>query len=182
VQIRIRHAAVSFVFILFFAVMLPAQTYDIGMQLSGVHLHKVDETPLIIGVRFHYNFLPNTAVDAEVNHAKENPSGDFGETSVLVGIRAGKRFSRFGVFAKARPGLMYFGGSYFRQRLDDRTHFIVDYGAVLEYYPRPSWFFRIDAGDLVIFYGDARLFNRPQPDALGTVHNFYPGFGFGVRF
>ena len=147
-----------------------------------MHLHKIDEAPLSIGVRFHYNFSPMLAADTEFNHAPQNPSGNFGETSALFGIRAGKRLERFGLFVKARPGLIHFGGEYFQQRLDQKTHFMFDYGGILEYYPRSHMFVRIDAADAVIYYGSARLFNRQNPDALGTVHNFQPGFGLGIRF
>jgi hypothetical protein len=58
----------------------------------------------------------------------------------------------------------------------------MDVGGVLEYYPSPHTFMRIDAGDTIIYFGSARLFNRVNPDALGTIHNFQPGVGFGFRF
>jgi hypothetical protein len=159
-----------------------AQTYEVGLQLTGVHLHKIDEAPFGIGARFHYNFTRFVSADGEITHYPENPSGNFGETATLAGIRAGKRLGRIGTFIKVRPGVMHFGGDYFNQRLDAKTHFIMDVGGVLEYYPSPHTFMRIDAGDTIIYFGNARLFNRPNPDALGTIHNFQPGVGFGFRF
>ena len=161
---------------------LAAQTYEIGVQFTGVHLHKIDEAPFGIGARFNYNFTRFLAADTEITHYPENPSGNFGETAALAGIRAGKRLGRIGTFIKVRPGVMHFGGDYFKPRLDAKTHFIIDVGGVLEYYPSPHTFMRIDAGDTIIYFGSARLFNRPNPDALGTIHNFQPGVGFGFRF
>jgi len=159
-----------------------AQTYEVGLQLTGLHLHKIDEAPFGVGARFNYNVTRFVAADIEVTHYPENPSGNFGETAALAGIRAGKRFGRIGTFLKVRPGLMHFGGDYFQLRLDVKTHFTMDVGGVLEYYPSPHTFVRVDAGDTTIYFGNARLFNRPNPDALGTIHNFQPGMGFGFRF
>jgi len=159
-----------------------AQTYEIGLQLTGVHLHKIDEAPFGIGGRFHYNATNLLAADIEVAHYPENPSGNFGETTTLAGIRAGNRFGRFGVFAKSRAGVMHFGGEYFTSRLTVKNQFIVDLGGIIEYYPTRRSFIRIDAGDTVIYYGGSRLFNRPNPDPLGTVHNFQSGLGVGLRF
>jgi hypothetical protein len=159
-----------------------AQSLQLGVQLTGVHLHKLHESPLGIGGRFHYNITPLIAPDLEFTYYPENPSGNFGQTAVLFGVRAGRQFDRIGFFLKGRPGLMHFAGEYFDLRLDQTTFFIVDIGGVVEYYPTPRTFLRIDAGDTVIYFGSARLINRLNPDPLGTVHNFQPGFGFGFRF
>ena len=159
-----------------------AQKYELGVQFSGMHLHKIDEAALGIGARFHYNATRFVATDVEWMHYPENSSGNFGETAALIGIQTGKRFGCIGIFGKARPGVIHFGGGYFDMRLDHKTHFVLDTGGVLEYYPNRRTFVRIDIADLVIYYGSARLFNRVNPDALGTVHNFQPGFGFGLRF
>ena len=112
----------------------------------------------------------------------ENPSGNFGESTVLIGCRLGKHFDHFGMFGDVRPGAIHFGGAYFEQRLDQKTHPMMDVGGILEYYPSRRTVLRIELNDAIIFYGPARLFNRPNPDSLGTVHNLQPGFGFGFRF
>jgi hypothetical protein len=141
-----------------------------------------------VGARFHYNLRPWIAADVALMHYPENPSGNFGETSALFGIRAGTRLNRLGVFGQARPGLIHFGGDYFALRLERKTHPAFDAGAVLEYYPGQRVFLRIDLSDTIIFYGNARQFNRVDAngnltgDALGTVHNFQPAFGLGFRF
>lgn len=159
-----------------------AQKFEAGIQLTGLHLHKIDEAPAGIGGRFHYNVTRLLAMDAELIHYPENPSGNFGESAALLGIRVGRRFGQMGVFAKGRAGVMHFGGQYFKSRLDVRTHFIVDTGGIIEFYPSKRTIVRIDSGDTTIYYGRARLFNRINPDALGTVHNFQPGLGIAFVF
>ena len=161
---------------------LYGQRYEAGIQLSGVHLHKIDEGAFGIGGRFHYNVMGFLAADLELTRFPENPAGNFGETALWVGIRAGRHFDRFGTFVKARPGWIHFGGQYFASRLDRKTHFMFDLGGIFEYYPSRRFFLRVEGGDMVIYFGGARLSNRPNPDALGTIHNFQSGAGFGFRF
>jgi hypothetical protein len=177
-----KRASVLLLSILSGATAAIAQKYEVGLQLTGFHLHKIDETPLGVGARFHYNVTPFLAADAELTHYPENSSGNFGETAALVGVRAGKRLGPIGVFASARPGVIHFGGEFFQTRLNKRTHLIADLGGMIEYYPSRRTFIRVEVGDAVIYYGDALLFNSSTPEALGTVHNFRPGFGFGFRF
>jgi hypothetical protein len=129
---------------------------EIGIGLTGTHLHKIDEAPVGISGRLFLNFHRNAALDAEVTRYP-------GKTSGLFGIKNGRRFDRFGVFGKARIGTWYFR----------RAYFAADLGGILEYYPSPRTAIRIDLGDTIIFYGG---------NALGTVHNFQPGIGFSYRF
>ena len=129
---------------------------ELGIGITGTHLHKIDEAPIGVYGRFFLNFSGNSALDAEVTRYSS-------KTSVLLGMKSGKRLDRFGGFAKARAGMWHF----------DRPVFAVDLGGVLEYYPSRRTVIRIDAGDTILFYGGP---------ALGTVHNFQPAIGFGYRF
>jgi len=131
-------------------------TPEVGVGVTGTHLHKIDEAPIGLYGRLFFNFSRSAAVDVE---ATRYP----GKTSALLGIKSGKRFDRFGVFGKARMGMWYF----------DRGYFAADLGGVLEYYPSRRTTIRIDLGDTILFYGGT---------ALGTVHNFQPAIGFGYRF
>jgi hypothetical protein len=170
------------VLLLSFAINSSGQKYEAGVHITGLHLHKIDEGPVGFGGRFHYNVTPFIAADLEVTHFPENSAGNFGQTTGLFGVRAGKRFEHIGLFVKGRPGFMHFGGRYFQSRLQERMHSIVDGGAVIEYYPTKRMFIRIDTGDTVIYFGSARLFSRVNPDALGTIHNFQSGLGIGLFF
>jgi hypothetical protein len=158
-----------------------AQSFEAAVQITGMHLHKIDQAPIGIGARVHYNFRRFAAADMEFTEYPENSSGNFGETAALFGIRAGKRFQRAGFFLKARTGVMHFGGGYFEQRLDQKTHNIADIGGIVEIYPSRRMFLRLDQGDTVIYYGGAHLFNRPNPDPLGTVHHYQTTLGVGFR-
>ena len=158
------------------------QRLELGLQVTGVHLHKLHETPFGIGGRALVILKPGLALDAEVTHYPENPSGNFGETAVLLGGKVGTKLRRFGAFGKARAGFMHFGGTFYDLRLDKKTYFTADFGAVLEYYPSPRTTVRIDLGDTILFYGSHALYRGPQSPPLGTVHNFQPAIGFGFRF
>jgi hypothetical protein len=129
---------------------------EIGTGITGTHLHKIDEAPVGVYGRFFLNLTRSAALDAEITRYP-------GKTSVLAGMKAGKRFDRFGVFGRGRLGTWHFG----------RAYFAADAGGVLEYYPSERTTIRIDLGDTILFYGGT---------ALGTVHNFQPGIGFSYRF
>jgi hypothetical protein len=130
--------------------------FEVGLDVTGTHLHKIDEAPVGPGVRFFVNFTNAIALDTEVARYP-------GKTSAVFGAKIGHRLNRFGVFGKTRFGLWHFTESYFA----------ADLGGVVEYYPTRRTTVRIDAGDTVIYYGGVRL---------GTVHNFQPGIGFSYRF
>jgi hypothetical protein len=138
------------------AIPLYASQIEVGVDVTGTHLHKIDQAPTGAGARFLYNLSPNLALDTEI-------TGYPGKLSALLGTKAGFRGNRFGVFAKGRIGMWHF----------TRSYFATDLGGVLEYYPSRHATIRIDIGDTIIFYGGARL---------GTVHNFQPGIGFSYRF
>src|SRR5712691_4610085 len=85
---------------------------ELGIQLTGVHLHKLDEAPFGIGARFFLNFTRSAALDSEFTHYPENPSGNFGETAAMAGLKIGWRGDRIGIFAKTRGGVWHFGGRF----------------------------------------------------------------------
>jgi hypothetical protein len=153
---------------------------ELGIQLTGVHLHKIDEAPFGIGARFLVNFTEHTSLDTELTHYPANPSGNFGETAALLGVKNGIRFDRFGVFGKTRAGLWHFGGGFFDLRLERKTIPAADLGGVLEYYPSPRTTICIDLGDTILFYGAQTL--SGLTGRLGTVHNFQPGLGISFSF
>jgi hypothetical protein len=156
--------------------------FEAGIQITGVHLHKLHETPYGIGARILFDLNAASAVEAEIVHYPENSSGEFGETALLIGSKNGWRFRRFGIFGKGRLGTMHFGGDFYRSRLDKKTFMMADIGGVIEYSASERWVLRIDAGDTILFYGSHALFRGPNSPPLGTVHNFQPAFGIAFRF
>jgi Outer membrane protein beta-barrel domain len=157
---------------------------ELGVQFTTINLNEFGEKPSGVGGRFGYNVSSHISLDTEVNHFPENPSGNFGETLALFGVKVGKRFDRLGVFAKARPGVIHFGGGDFSQRLRDKTHFAVDLGGVLEYRLSPHIFVRFDLGDTIIAFRGATFLSAvsPGPTRLGTIHSLQASIGLGIRF
>jgi hypothetical protein len=91
---------------------------ELGVDLTGTHLHKIDQAPVGPGGRVLFNFTRGLALDTEVTRYPE-------KTSLLAGIKSGWRFDRFGAFGKVRFGMWHFS----------QTYFATDLGGVLEYYP-----------------------------------------------
>jgi hypothetical protein len=129
----------------------------------------------------------------------------------LFGVKVGKRYESFGVFAKARPGFVNFEQGDLQGRPNvlcpaifprplgcfepkGRTDFALDLGGVLELYPSRGTFIRFDAGDTILradahtVPGQFRSSNGVLINnvAVGlpaeTTHNFQGGVGFGFRF
>ena len=86
-------------------------------------------------------------------------------TEVLGGVKVGKRFEKWGIFAKARPGIVSFSKGTFdiiaapapptffvRFRRNSLTSFATDVGGVVEFYPSKRIVTRFDAGDTLIHF------------------------------
>jgi hypothetical protein len=88
-------------------------------------------------------------------------------TEVLAGAKVGKRFEKWGIFAKARPGVVSFSEGEFNVvpapppadpsfpfvfEINRSTNFAVDAGAVVEFYPSKRIVTRFDAGDTIIHF------------------------------
>lgn len=194
---------------------------DPGKIEVGVHFTSITKpdfgggnTEPGFGGRFTFNFNRSFAVEAEGNFFPHNCQGCISEnvgtlTEAFVGVKAGKRWSKFGIFGKARPGLASFSGGNFDVRLIqslpgsfpvfeiDRSranNFAFDVGGVIELYVSRRIFTRFDGGDTIIRYSD-RTFNSFTIDPVTLVatpirvsrpgetrHNFQFSAGIGIRF
>jgi hypothetical protein len=158
------------------------------------------------GGRVGYNVNSHLAVEAEVNFFPRDEFLEGGrKVQGLFGVRAGKRFERVGVYAKARPGFMRFGRGDFHVRpgficidpftdcfvSEPTTNFAFDAGGVVELYPSKKTFVRFDAGDTMVRFGQRAAPVRVSTGSFGvfilnvepeTTHNFQAGVGFGFRF
>ena len=150
------------------------------------------------GGRLTYNFNRWLAMDNVINY--------FYTTSRYVdaqrggkilqgafGPKAGFRTQHYGVFAKVLPGFLSYGSvndNFFPPFPKSRlTHFAVDFGAVLEYYPSRRTMLRFDFGHTAVFY---RATAVVAPQKFPFQGNFVDrGFrdngmefttGFGWRF
>ena len=197
--------------------------FEVGIQFSSFALNLSSEdlgfpflapfgtgndTEAGIGARVAYNFTDSFALEAEGNYyprsSPANSSTGGFPVQMQFGPKIGKRFRRFGVFAKARPGFVTFsrvlhqtgtetfdfgGQTFVFPTFDDRrrTYFSTDLGGVLEFYPSSRIVTRFDIGDTLIHYGrrDARgiITTTPAPQIpSSTRHNFQFTAGIGLRF
>lgn len=159
-----------------------------------------------IGMRFTYNLNNNVGVESEVNwyfqkdfiverpllNRSPYPGGQ--KLQIIAGPKIGFRKKAFGVFGKARPGLMHFvsypvitsiqqvppGQPFFVGQTPRRaTFFNVDVGGVIEYYAKKRHIIRFDIGDTMIRY------SAQQPKEINPMfwrHNLQMGLGYGFRF
>jgi len=117
-------------------------------------------------------------------------------TQVQTGLKAGKRFDKFGVFAKARPGIVSFSGALKIEptpgfpsfRPIRENYFSFDLGGIIEFYPSSRIVTRFDGGDTMIHYRsiDNPIVFFPAVVAFHsppvTTHNFQFSAGVGFRF
>ncbi len=182
---------------------------EIGAQFSSLTLSEPGvKREVGIGGRLTYNLTTNLAVEAEGNYFPSGSTTGFSPGGSILqgqfGLKAGKRWEKFGVFAKARPGFVSFDGTfepkligttaingvpfpvYDFDRIIRSTNFSMDLGGVVEAYPSRRVVVRFDAGDTMIRYGShdeldfsrtPELFRAPAR----TTHNFQFSAGVGFR-
>jgi hypothetical protein len=150
-----------------------------------------------VGARLTYNLNRHFAVEGAAYFSPGNCQFCGGEvtgrmTQGMFGVKAGQRFKKFGLFVKARPGVINlsqaefdlvptgsskglptgpFDESPFKFVTRSRTDFTVDVGGVLEIYPTKKFFLRFDTGLLIERVG-SRTFHSFQFD--GTTGSFQP--------
>jgi hypothetical protein len=178
-------------------------TFDVGRTFVG------------LGGRLTYNLNSHFALEAAGyffpqecgcgRHAGHVTEGFFG-------VKAGKRFDKWGIFAKARPGLMssshgkfdivtigipttsppsinFPSFTFVEKRL---TTFAIDVGGVLEFYPTKRIITRLDFGSTIVHYGprtiDFPVFNpvtggfTPQRSTIPAQNRGTLQFIAGVGF
>lgn len=182
---------------------------EIGAQFSSLTLTEPGvKREVGVGGRVTYNLTNNLAIEAEGNYFPSGSTRGFTPGGSILqgqfGVKAGKRWQKFGVFAKARPGFVSFDGTYAPRltgtttingmqfpvydldRIIRTTHFSMDLGGVVEVYPLRRVIVRFDAGDTMIRYGphDELDFAR-TPEFFRaparTTHNFQFSAGVGFR-
>lgn len=169
--------------------------FEIGAQFSS--LNRDFDNRNGFGGRFTYNINRYVAAEAETNFY---PGETFEGRGVqfVAGIKAGKRFSKFGIFGKARPGFLYlsqgkneFSGTditNFNVRRVGRTDFALDLGGVLEFYPTKNIITRFDAGDTIVRSGSQKFVAFFDQNGKPTFFSFsgstrqYFQFTAGIGF
>ena len=159
----------------------PVERIELGVQFTSFTLfppvregfQPANVTEPGFGGRFTYNLTKRIAIDSELNSFPHKNVfhflGDGRAFQGQFGVKMGKRFKRFGVFAKARAGFLSVGDVFFLEpgasldtgfgfsipnaRIARRTYLTADLGAVLEFYPSRRTIVRFDAGDTMVRYG-----------------------------
>jgi hypothetical protein len=155
-----------------------------------------------IGGRFTLNLTKHLALDSEGNFFPRRLSNGGHALQAQFGVKAGHRFKRIGIFAKARPGFVSFSKVATEEGtqtvglpplqftvariVPKRRYFCaMDIGGVAEFYVSRRIFARVDGGDTIIRYGKGLSYdfdeNTPQSPAQ-TKHNFQFTAGVGFRF
>ena len=190
---------------------IETRSVELAPVFSGRRVLQNRESIFGFGGRFGYNFSKYFAAEAEVNFFPQNDDTKAGrKIQGLFGVKAGKRFDKVGLFAKARPGFIrYQKGDYvFRSDVGcilifppplaclnpvARTNFAIDLGGVIEIYPSKLTIIRFDAGDTVVRF-PARFVAAPDPNfgppgymsaipvPSETSHQFQGSVGFAFRF
>jgi hypothetical protein len=114
------------------------------------------------GERYTFNLNGYLAVDSDFTFYPQrtlsmaNRGGR--QFTFFSGLKGGVRRNRFGIFGKMRPGLRHYTETALSGEApnltDNRTHFAVDLGGVLEYYPTRRWILRLDVGEALTRHGD----------------------------
>jgi hypothetical protein len=177
----------------------PETKLEVGAQSTSLTLFHPDFfgdlTQPGFGGRVTYNFTRVIAADAEINFFPQKNGFLIGQGRAIqgqFGVKAGKRFEKFGLFGKVRPGFLSIddafsldtnhpiGGAIFPVSIHRKTLFTTDLGGVLEFYPGKRTIVRFDGGDTIIRYGpEFDFLNFPETQAK-TRHNFQ--FTAGVSF
>jgi hypothetical protein len=184
-----------------------APKVEVGVQFSSLTMNESrSSSEPGVGGRVTYNLTDSVALEAQFDLFPDGNrfrglrnGGRIAQG--LFGVKAGKRFEKFGIFGKARPGFTSFSAG--REELvlvspppntvlgfepHRETHFSTDIGAVLEFYPTRRIVTRFDAGDTIIRYGETTgtfftgTGTQTFPIPGETRHNFQFSAGIGFRF
>ncbi|HEV3470222.1 MAG TPA: hypothetical protein VG148_12930 [Pyrinomonadaceae bacterium] len=172
--------------------------YEVGAVFTAVGAEDLEGASKGLGARFAYNLNEHFAVDAETaffpsRHLGNSQTGQ--DAQGFVGVKAGARSKYVGLFAKARPGVMFIGeslagfdcdrgGGFFRTCRPERSHLALDAGVVTEFYPSSRTIVRLDLGDTIVRFRRAgrNVFDGTQVSSTDITHNFQASIGFGYRF
>jgi hypothetical protein len=121
-----------------------------------------------IGGRFSWNFSRLVALDTELEGSPfrtTNLTTSYQGGYLLqsfVGIKAGKRWGKFGIFGKFRPGLTSYSGviKQFQSGtlgFGRRTDPAFDLGGIAEFYVLRRILLRYDFGDTIIHYNSSTI-------------------------
>jgi hypothetical protein len=183
--------------------------FEVGAQFTSLFVEPAnvpfsvtlprEHTEPGFGARFTFNLTQSIAFEAEGNYYTREqftfPQGGHMFQGQFGG-KVGKRFDRWGLFGKARPGFVGFSRvleAPFGVQIPANLGFVrklypsLDIGGVVEFYISPRWMARFDVGDTIIRYSEIRFPGGVQNSSFvlrgrETQHNLQVGSGIGFRF
>ncbi len=140
----------------------PLQHYSLGTQYTNLSLPVITPgCPTTCranlsggGFSFDYNFTRGFAFDSALNFLP-GQGGTGGMMQGLFGMKLGQRWKNWGIFAKVRPGFIYYseawpgGGAKAPASI---SRFAWDLGGVAEFYTHRNGTIRIDVGTTMVRY------------------------------
>src|SRR5262245_35226758 len=179
------------------------QRYEVGGLITYTFLREIGSTDHGVGTesaglggRLVYRLFPMLDLETEINVLPGNSATSGNHLQGFFGAKVGKRWTKGGIFLKARPGFIHFrrdpfgvqkpGSSIFSNERATSTEPDTDLGGVLEYYTERGLILRFDLGDSIIRYARRTVHTSasvPDFEAGGiTTHNWQGSFGISLRF
>lgn len=180
--------------------------FEVGVQFTSLFVNRpIPPGSLTVsrahnepgfGGRFTFNLTDSIALEAEGNYFTREQFSFLREGGKMFqgqfGGKVGKRFDRWGVFGKARPGFVGFtrvfefgfGGVQIPSNLvfERKLYPSFDIGGVVEFYMSPRWMARFDVGDTIIRYPEIPFPGTTFTIPSATQHNLQVSSGIGFRF
>jgi hypothetical protein len=169
--------------------------FEVGADFTTITFG-AGQSELGLGGRLTYNLNKHVALEGtgfffprECHFCARGNDGRI--TEGLFGVKVGKRFEKWGIFGKARPGVISFsqgkfdlvpttgipatgvGAFPFDFQFERLTTLAFDVGGVVEFYPSKRIVTRLDFGDTIIHYGP-RTFNNPVFNSTTSTYTLAP--------
>ncbi len=168
---------------------------NVLLEEIGTTDHGTGTSAIGMGGRIVWRLLRHLDIDGEMAfHPNAGVSGH--RVQGFLGAKAGVRFRRVGLFAKVRPGFIYFakdpfgvaeaGSTLFETRWAHSLEPAFDFGGAVEYYTSRGLIVRFDLADTLVSY-NARAVSSSRIEPLRSVAGFTTrnrqwSFGVGRRF
>jgi hypothetical protein len=172
---------------------------------AGVHYTNIDlpmDWPGCAACRVHssgagatlsYRLTNLMYLDTEVNvlPGSGSAAGKSRAEELLAGVKVGKTFSSWGMFATLRPGVIHYDKTLIpgsTTNYENASRFALDAGGAVEYYASSRSTIRFDVGTTLVRYLSGHPDPRQLPDSvlstayITTQGNFHVGSGYVFRF
>ena len=138
-----------------------------------------------VGVRATFNINRYVGLETEWNSLPQKSEYAGRKSQWLYGMKLGIRKAGYGIFAKARPGFMYFSEDYCDGFPDINGSYrclgslsrnpALDLGAVLELYGKGPGVIRIDIGDTAVRFNNVNRYRQELGPPLNFANQVYGG-------